>query len=277
MYVIGSEGGFLPKGTPPVPIKHVVMAPAERYDVIVDFRRLAGATVQIKNSAPPKPIATPAPPLTQVMQIRVNPTASSGAPMTLPKPSPGALGTNEQELEDLRPRGTPLSGAVKTRAIVLNEVGPDTPSWYLNLNAKRYDDPTTEIVDRDSVEDWVYVNTTADTHPMHTHLFTFQVMGRFAFDAEAYQARYGTPSGATPPADADPTSALRQFITGPLVAPRPEEMGWKDTVKANPNQLTVIRAKFILPAGASEPQHYVYHCHIVEHEDNDMMRPFSVN
>jgi spore coat protein A len=276
MYVIGSEGGFLPEGTAPVPVKHVVMAPAERYDVIVDFRRLAGQTVQLKNSAPPKPIATPAPALTQVMQITVKAAASAGAPLTLPKPSPGALGTNEQPLEDLRKRGAPLAGAVQTRAIVLNEVGPGTPSWYLNLNAKRYDDPTTEIVDRDAVEDWVYVNTTADTHPMHTHLFTFQVMGRFPFNAKAYQASYGTPNGATAPPDADPTVALKRFITGPMLPPGLEEMGWKDTVKANPGQLTVVRAKFSLPAGASEPQHYVHHCHIVEHEDNDMMRPFTV-
>jgi spore coat protein A len=277
MYVIGSEGGFLPEGTAPVPIKHVVMAPAERYDMIVDFRRLAGTTVQMKNSAPPPPVATPAPALTQVMQITVKAAASAGAPLTLPKPSPGALGTNEQPLEDLRRRGAPLAGNVKTRAIVLNEVGPETASWYLNLNAKRYDDPTTEIVDRDAVEDWVYVNTTADTHPMHTHLFTFQVMGRFGFNAKAYQAAYDTPNGATAPPGTDPTDALRQFITGPLLPPAPEEMGWKDTVKANPGQLTIVRAKFSLPPGASEPQHYVYHCHIVEHEDNDMMRPFTVN
>ena len=276
MYVIGSEGGFLPEGTAPVPIKRLVMAPAERYDVIVDFRRLAGATVQIKNATPRPPVATPAPPLTQVMQIKVKATASPSAPLTLPKPSPGALGTNEQPLEDLRKRGAPLAGAVQTRAIVLNEVDPGTPGWYLNLNANRFDDPTTEIVDRDAVEDWVYVNTTADTHPMHTHLFTFQVMGRFAFNANAYQASYGTPNGATPPPAADPTSALRRFITGPMLPPGSEEMGWKDTVKANPGELTVVRAKFSLPEGASGPQHYVHHCHIVEHEDNDMMRPFTV-
>lgn len=276
MYVIGSEGGFLPEGTAPVAVKHVVMSPAERYDVIVDFRRLAGTTVQMKNTAPPRPVATPAPALTQVMQITVKAAASTGAPLTLPKPSPGALGTNELPLEDLRKRGAALAGNVQTRAIVLNEVGPETPSWFLNLNAKRYDDPTTDIVDRDAVEDWVYVNTTADTHPMHTHLFTFQVMGRFPFDAKGYQASYGTPNGAAAPPDADPTPALRRFITGPMLPPAPEEMGWKDTVKANPGQLTVVRAKFSLPAGASGPQHYVYHCHIVEHEDNDMMRPFTV-
>ena len=64
-------------------------------------------------------------------------------------------------------------------------------------------------------------------------------------------------------------------MTGPLV-PDPTERGFKDTVKANPGELTTIRAKFDLPSGVNTSQTYVYHCHIVEHEDNDMMRPFRV-
>jgi spore coat protein A, manganese oxidase len=56
----------------------------------------------------------------------------------------------------------------------------------------------------------------------------------------------------------------------------PEERGWKDTVQANPGQFTRIRVKFDLPPGTSAPQDYVFHCHILEHEDNDMMRPYVV-
>jgi mannose-6-phosphate isomerase-like protein (cupin superfamily) len=52
--------------------------------------------------------------------------------------------------------------------------------------------------------------------------------------------------------------------------------GFKDTVKANPGYFTTIRARYELPTGVTAPQRYVYHCHIVEHEDNDMMRPFTV-
>ena len=78
------------------------------------------------------------------------------------------------------------------------------------------------------MEDCVYGNLTGDTHPMHTHLVTFQVVGRTPFDADAYQAKYG------------------------------------------------VRAKYDLPTGVSAPQTYVYHYHILEHEDNDMMRPFTV-
>ena len=119
------------------------------------------------------------------------------------------------------------------------------------------------------MEDWVFINMTGDTHPMHTHLVTFQVVGRTPFDAAAYQAAHGAPNGV--PGGIDPTP----FVTGPLV-PDPTERGFKDTVKANPGELTTIRAKFDLPSGVNTSQTYVYHCHIVEHEDNDMMRPFRV-
>lgn len=111
---------------------------------------------------------------------------------------------------------------------------------------------------------------TGDTHPMHVHLVTFQVVGRTPFNVAAYQAKYGGPSGV--PGGIDPAP----FATGPMVPPMPGERGFKDTVKANPGYFTTIRAKFSLPAGVTAPPTYVHRCHIVEHEDNDMMRPFTV-
>jgi FtsP/CotA-like multicopper oxidase with cupredoxin domain len=66
------------------------------------------------------------------------------------------------------------------------------------------------------------------------------------------------------------------FATGPMQPADPTERGFKDTVKANPGEFTTIRAKYDLPTGVTAPQTYVYHCHILEHEDNDMMRPFTV-
>jgi spore coat protein A len=131
------------------------------------------------------------------------------------------------------------------------------------------DGPATELPEVGTVEDWVFINMTGDTHPMHTHLVTFQVVGRTPFDAAAYQTAHGGPTGV--PGGIDPFP----FATGPTV-PDPTERGFKDTVKANPGELTTIRAKFDLPPGADTSQTYVYHCHIVEHEDNDMMRPFRV-
>jgi spore coat protein A len=167
-------------------------------------------------------------------------------------------------------RKADLHGPVVTRYITLNEIEPEEAQWSLNLSGAHFDQPPTETPRAGTVEDWVYINLTGDTHPMHLHLVTFQVIGRTPFDAEAYTAAYSGPNGV--PGGIDPTP----FATGPMLAPAPEERGFKDTVKANPGYFTTIRAKFELPAGVNAPQRYVHHCHIVEHEDNDMMRPFVV-
>jgi spore coat protein A len=253
LWQIGAEGGMWDK---PVPMKQLVLAPAERADLLVDFSKFAGQTLVMKNHKPPKPVSNPAPQLEQVMQIRVGTTVSQPGPTSIPSSLPG--------------RRADLGNPVKTRFITLNEVDPEEVTWYLNLNGMRFEDPSTEFPKLGTVEDWVYINVTGDTHPMHTHLVTSQVIGRTPFDAEAYEAAHGGPNGV--PGGIDPTP----FATGPMLPPDPEERGYKDTVKANPGQFTTIRSKFELPAGVTAPQSYVYHCHIVEHEDNDMMRPFQV-
>jgi spore coat protein A len=253
LWQIGAEGGMFDV---PVPVSQVVLAPAERADILVDFGRFAGARLVMKNHKPRRPVSNPAPQLEQVMQFRVGTRFSQPGPGTTPSALPG--------------RKADLSGPVATRYITLNEVDPEEVEWYLNLNGVHFEEPSTENPKAGTVEDWVFVNMTGDTHPMHMHLVTFQVVGRTPFDAEAYEAAYGTPSGV--PGGIDPTP----FVTGPMEPPAPEERGFKDTVKANPGYLTRIRAKFELPVGVTAPQTYVYHCHIVEHEDNDMMRPFVV-
>ena len=253
MWQIGAEGGLWDQ---PVPVKQLVLAPAERADVLVDFSRLAGSTTVVKNAAPPKPVSTPAPSLTAVMQIRVADTTpvSPVIPATL-------LGGVRAD----------LPSPAKRRFITLNEVAPGTADWRLTLNGAGFDAPPTENPTAGTVEDWYYVNLTEDTHPMHTHLFMEQVIGRVPFDVAAYTAAAGTgPLGV--PGGVDPSP----FATGPLVPADPSERGFKDTVKANPGSFTIIRGRFDLPTGVTAPQTYVYHCHIVEHEDNDMMRPFVV-
>jgi FtsP/CotA-like multicopper oxidase with cupredoxin domain len=79
----------------------------------------------------------------------------------------------------------------------------DTPDWFLNLNGLHFADQIAETPQVGTVEDWVYINMTGDTHPMHTHLVTFQVIGRTPFDAEAYEEAYGGPDGV--PGGIDPT------------------------------------------------------------------------
>ena len=249
MWQIGAEGGMWDM---PRPVRPLLLAPAERADVLVDFGPVAGQTLTVTNTRPPSPVATPAPPLAQVMQIRVAP--GKRVKPTIPHTLIG--GTRAD-----------LSAATNMRFITLNEVAPETANWFLNLNGVRFaEGRVTETPTVGTIEDWDYINLTADTHPMHTHLVTFQVVGRTPFNVAAYQADH--PNGAA----ADP----RPYTTGPMLPPAPAERGYKDTVMAHPGYFTTIRAKFDLPANVKAPQTYVYHCHIVEHEDNDMMRPFTV-
>src|SRR5215470_4028192 len=194
MFIIGTEGGLLPVNPTPR-TNGLVMTPAERFDVICDFRGFAGQTLLMKNGNPPNGVvSTPAPSLTKVMQITVTPTASPGAPMTVP--AAGSLPRNPV-VDALTGLGAPkLSGGtnkdVGTRMITLNEIGAGTPTWKLNLNAHPYEDGSefTETLTWNKVEDWYFVNLTADTHPMHTHLFSFTVMGRYNLDVKRFVAAF---------------------------------------------------------------------------------------
>lgn len=257
-WVIGGDQGMFDI---PVKLSQLVMAPGERLDVIVDFSKYAGTNILMTNQSPPKPVSTPAASLSNVMQFRVGTQVTNLGPTTIPTQLPGQRAN------------IPASAVVRTRFITLNEVGVNTAGWYLNLNGKRFIDAVEENPKAGTVEDWVYVNLTADTHPMHVHLVRFQVVDRTPFDVKAYSAFYGTgPGGVT--GGGDPS----RFATGPAQPPAPEERGFKDTVKVNPAYYTRIRIKFDLPDSVKgkAPQSYVHHCHIVEHEDNDMMRPFTV-
>ena len=252
MWQIGAEGGMWDR---PVPMSRLVLTPAERADVIVDFRGLAGRSLLVQNSTPAPPVSTPAPPLPTVMQIRVGTSVTRKGPRDVPCELPG------QRANLRRPD--------VTRYITLNEIEPETAGWWLNLNAAHFG-KAPEHPRAGTVEDWVFVNMTGDTHPMHTHLFTHQVIGRVPFDEEGYEKAYGGPDGV--PGGIDPAP----FATGPMLPPTPDERGFKDTTKANPGYYTIVRASVELPRHVQAPQSYVYHCHIVEHEDNDMMQSFIV-
>ena len=253
LWQIGAEGGLWDI---PVAMNQLVLAPAERADVLVDFRRFTGARLVMKNHRARGPVANPAPALESVMQIRVGRHVSQAGPTAIPAKLPG--------------RRALLSDPVRTRYITLNEIDTDEPTWFLNLNGMAFDAPVTETPRVGTVEDWVYVNMTGDTHPIHHHLVTFQVVGRTPFDVAAYEEDNESTNGV--PGGIDPTP----YAIGPMIPATPDERGFKDTVKANPGEFTTIRAKYELPTGVRAPQTYVYHCHIIEHEDNDMMRPFTV-
>jgi FtsP/CotA-like multicopper oxidase with cupredoxin domain len=110
---------------------------------------------------------------------------------------------------------------------------------------------------------WIPVDTRLTPLGNQVRVMTHLHGGFVAADSDAN----GVPGGIDP----------SKFATGPIEPPDPTERGFKDTTKVNPGYFTTIRAQFDLPAGVTAPQTYVHHCHIVEHEDNDMMRPFTVS
>jgi spore coat protein A, manganese oxidase len=149
---------------------------------------------------------------------------------------------------------TPEAGASKTRELLLEEtVDPaDNPTIML-LNRTRWKAPVTENPALDSTEIWSLVNGTEDSHPIHLHLVRFQILDRQNFFVMHYLRK----------------RELR--FTGPPVPPDPNEMGWKDTVRADAGMVTRIVVRF-----DGYPGRYVWHCHILEHGDNEMMRPFDI-
>ena len=241
---IGAEGGFLPA---PVALDELLIAPAERADVIVDFGELpAGTTVNLLNVGPDEPFGggipgvdfpTADPDSTgQVMQFRVN--TSRGVDMTTP---PANL---------VLPAAVPLPAATQTRQVTLNELvsglfdGPIAARLGVfngagESVALEWMDDVTEMPTAGTTEMWEIHNFTEDAHPIHVHQVMFEVVER-------------------------------QGADGTIRPPEAWETGTKDTVIAYPGEITRIRAQFDI-AGR-----YVWHCHIVEHEDNDMMRPIQV-
>lgn len=148
----------------------------------------------------------------------------------------------------------PESGATKTRLLSLDEIDDlvQNPVKML-LNGKNWHDPVTENPVLNSTEIWSFVNPTDDSHPIHLHLVKFQILDRRKIENFAYLSH----------------QEIR--FTGPAVPPDPDEVGWKDTVRAHPGMMTRIIARF-----EGYPGRYVWHCHILEHEDNEMMRPYEV-
>jgi spore coat protein A len=146
------------------------------------------------------------------------------------------------------------AAAIKTRTLSLVEVDdPVQRPMTMLLNNAHWSMRVTENPALDSTEIWEFVNTTDDAHPIHLHLVRFQILDRRSFDVSAYWSN----------------GALK--YKGPAVPPEPAEAGWKDTVRADPGMVTRIIVRFEGFAGR-----YVWHCHILEHEDNEMMRPFDV-
>ena len=139
------------------------------------------------------------------------------------------------------------------------------------LNGKLFRDKVEEVVELGDTEIWEFINATDDEHPMHLHLVHFQILEReeFALDPPAFAKGIHEWLHADP--DTRPKTPPGVTLSGKPVPPDESELGPKDTVRAPQNTVTRILAKFEPHAGR-----YVYHCHILEHEDMEMMRPFLV-
>jgi spore coat protein A, manganese oxidase len=265
--LIGMEQSLLPNKS--VQRTRLVLAPAERADIIIDFANVPfGTTLTLVNGANEPYPDGENPVLTKIMQFRVKVQLKSKDTTT----PPGRL---------VLPAIARLTATARApmREIVMRETMDETGEnpIHVRLNGKWFTDtPIDETPKAGTTEIWQFINLTVDAHPMHMHLVKFQVYDRQPFDADAYTTAWDAwkEGRGTKP-------VLAKYFTGAPVAPPREEMGWKDTVKALPGQITRIIATFDVPPGSKVNKvhggyDYVYHCHILEHEENEMMRPFVV-
>lgn len=260
---IGADGGFLPQ---PVPMERLLMAPGERVDVIVDLsNQPVGSTITLLNLGPDEPFgggepnvdfaAADAATTGQVMQFRV--AALSSQDLSTP---PDRL---------LLPAIAPEGPVARVRKVSLNEMmsmmvpDPNDPTMMAGPQAAMlgtvmldpagmpmgmpmmWGDAITERPGAGTTELWEIYNFTEDAHPVHLHQTMFEIVNREVFDP-------------------------LMGMAGMVMPPEPGETGRKDIVIAYPGQITRLRARFDLRGL------YVWHCHILEHEDNEMMRPLLV-
>lgn len=137
------------------------------------------------------------------------------------------------------------------------------------FNGRKWSQPIVDKPKLGSTEVWNLINTTEDSHPIHLHLVRFQVLDRQPFDAASYLDDWKP--APVPGGGPDPIKVNPKRFKGQRYLPDPNERGWKDTVRANPGEVTRIIARFEDYTGK-----YPWHCHILEHEDNEMMLQFQV-
>lgn len=237
-YQIGTDGGLMEQ---PIGLIEILLAPAERADVIIDFTNLIGKKIIMRNDAPaPFPNGETQNIVDAVMEFRVSLPLSSIDTSVIPAYMGPLPKINEK------------SASMK-RHLTLDHTTDRFGREIMLLDGKGWDAPITENPKLNSTEIWYLINLTDDSHPIHVHLIHFQILDRRNFDVEKFKKE-----------------KVIQY-TGPSIPREPQENGWKDTVIANPNQVTRITMKFGPYTGL-----YVWHCHMLEHEDYEMMRPYIV-
>ena len=267
VWQIGNEGGFL---AAPVNLtalgNQLLMGLAERADVIVDFTNVPVGNYVLTNVGPDEPFGGGVPGVDfdpsdagstgQVMQLRIVPAVAAD-----PTTPPQFL---------VLPAITPLSAATVTRPLALiekmgegfeadgEEVEGPVEALLGTVTAgvwteRLWMDPVTENPALGATEVWEFYNTTGDAHPMHIHETVFEVVNR---------------EGLVLNTDGEVLHPIQ--LDGNITSAEPWESGFKDTVIAYPGQVTRVRLQF------NTLGQFVWHCHIVEHEDNEMMRPYRI-
>ena len=248
MVQIGTDSGLMDA---PLPIERITLTPGERADVIIDFSKFAvGDDPVLYNSRPSRPMEKKDEyPIAELMQFKVTGLASTDTPV-IPA--------------NLRPLSGPAfaiteSEAVRTRSFKLEDY-PDPISgdskWLIDRTGFHEDveafeaghDPEVTVNDGD-VEIWEWVNKSSMVHPMHIHIVDFQVLSR---------QRKGDDGYVNVGVDAS-------------------EAGPKDTVRVGPKEKVRVLVKFNGASGVTADELFPFHCHILEHEDHDMMRAFKLS
>ncbi|WP_404362659.1 multicopper oxidase family protein [Marinobacter sp.] len=253
---IGTDQGLL---NSPVPTLQISVAPGERFDVVVDFSALAGQTIIMRNNAPGtfrRPLVIDPETTGRIMAFEVS------LPLDPNLPDPALPATLRGGLD--QPASISLANELalvsNTRQVFLYEgldgLGRLKPLLGTAEGPLDFSAPVTETPVLGSTEIWEIHNTTPDTHPIHLHLVRFLVVNRQGFDVRRFMPGAG--------------GAATVRLRGQPKPPAATEAGWKDTVQVRPGEVVRIVATF------NRPGRYVWHCHILSHEDHEMMRPFVV-
>jgi spore coat protein A len=269
---IGTDGGLLPV---PLALNQITLAPAERADVLINFRAFPGRSVTLVNTLTP-PLEpgtnTPNPDLMQfqvstlpvhdgfTVPAKLSPSFVRLTHNTLPKHTHRWLVLTlldkmhpemwEMEEIDRAPMKLPTDGIVQVKLA-------DGTVKTLKRISRDFKDAANFYVDHNGWEQWSILNVSQVAHPIHIHLIQFQALSRDSYNIASFDNKTGGTTTPLTPAGALPLD--------------PNEQGWKDTIRVGGGQLVNIAGQF---AGANG--RYVYHCHILEHEDEGMMRTFIV-
>jgi len=278
VYKIGTDLGFLNNGQK---MATVTIAPGERVDLVVDFSLRQLQSIVVTNSAvTPFPNGDlPTGGATQVMRFQVSLLFNPLVPLTVPSLLPATSLRRTSDTPALPTMASVVAALPATtvrRRVLLGEgvdeydrVTPlmgvyDPVNAAKNVGTLTFNDPPTEQPKLGSTEIWEFWNATVDSHPVHMHLVQFRLIDR------------QTPAGVVPVATTMPNGwtgvklqGTPTFPTGPVV-PAVHEQGWKDTIICPPGQVTRVLVSF------KRPGKYVYHCHILSHEDHEMMRWYQV-